>query len=720
MSDTRDALLEAMAKRRTRIAKSTSRSDYINARQKKQAATGRDIAAELNAIGYPKDANRWADCLTSLQKFCETYFAEVFYLRWSPDHLKVIKKIEDAVFKGAQFAVAMPRGSGKTSLMEAAVIWAILYGHRKFVVIIAANVAKACVILESIKITLETNEQLLEDFRNAIFPIWKLEHIHNRAAGQTYNGVPTRISWTGGKIVMPTIPQCIGSGSIISVTGLKGAGIRGQKHKTADGKNLRPDLSLIDDPQTTETAYSPMQNQRRYSLLAADVLGMAGPKRKISAVMCCTVIAQGDMADQILKHPDWHGERTKLLNVFPTNQKLWDEYAQLRTHDLLNGGYGAIATEFYRGRMANCGKPLNVDRGCPQCARRAECMDAGALVAWPERFNDDELSAVQHCINLLLRDEAAFYAEYQNEPKSALPEHTALKPDQVMLKANGLPRGVLPARTFKVADFVDVHDDILYYAVVAFSESAEEIHVADYGSFPDQGRLYFSLRDVRRTLRRRYQAAGKEGAILQGIADLGHELLSRTYKTVDGQPFEPGLILVDSGYFPELVEQALQVINRREQIRASVGRGITAKAKPFSEYDPRRNRATGLHWWIPKDSPRRLVHIDVNWWKSYVLEALRRPIGDRGSMTIYGRAHEHRMFADHCAAEYPERKMGMGRELDEWKQRQGTDNHLWDAVVNACAAGAMAGVAFGGVNARPAKARQQITLSEIQRSRKGA
>ena len=42
--------------------------------------------------------------------------------------------------------------------------------------------------------------------------------------------------------------------------------------------------------------------------------------------------------------------------------------------------------------------------------------DAGAIIAWPQRFHEDELSAIQHAINLKLRDEAAFFTEYQNEP----------------------------------------------------------------------------------------------------------------------------------------------------------------------------------------------------------------------------------------------------------------------------------------------------------------
>ena len=86
---------------------------------------------------------------------------------------------------------------------------------------------------------------------------------------------------------------------------------------------------------------------------------------------------------------------------FPTNETLWQRYAEIRAEGLRAGDGGAAGTEFYRENRA--------------------AMDEGADVAWAERFNHDELSAIQHAMNLKLQDEAAFFAEYQNEP---LPEET--------------------------------------------------------------------------------------------------------------------------------------------------------------------------------------------------------------------------------------------------------------------------------------------------------
>lgn len=63
---------------------------------------------------------------------------------------------------------------------------------------------------------------------------------------------------------------------------------------------------------------------------------------------------------------------------------------------------------------------------------------------WPERFNHDELSAIQHAMNLKLQDEAAFFAEYQNEPLDDMrhPRYRAIRP-VVRAILQGVPHEVL-------------------------------------------------------------------------------------------------------------------------------------------------------------------------------------------------------------------------------------------------------------------------------------
>lgn len=225
--------------------------ERARARNAALSLAGRDIGQLPEVV----DPRRKEQATTDFRFFCESYFPQTFHLTWSPDHLKVIAKIEKAVIEGGLFAMAMPRGSGKTTVCECACIWAVLNGHREFVCLIGSDEGHAMDMLESIKTELDGNDLLLEDFPEVIYPIQCLDGIANRASGQLYRGQRTHIGWTAREVVLPTIPDSKASGAIIKVAGITGR-IRGMKHKRADGQTVRPSLVVLDDPQTDESARS--------------------------------------------------------------------------------------------------------------------------------------------------------------------------------------------------------------------------------------------------------------------------------------------------------------------------------------------------------------------------------------------------------------------------------------------------------------------------------
>jgi hypothetical protein len=48
----------------------------------------------------------------------------------------------------------------------------------------------------------------------------------------------------------------------------------------------------------------------------------------------------------------------------------------------------------------------------------------------------------------------------------------------------------------------------------------------------------------------------------------------------------------------------------------------------------------------------RAVHIDTNYWKSFVHARLAVAMGDRGCLSLFGtKAEEHRLLSEHLAAE---------------------------------------------------------------------
>ncbi|MCC6661108.1 MAG: phage terminase large subunit family protein [Phycisphaerales bacterium] len=663
--------------------------------------SGRDIG-DLPAIADPA---RRARAARDFRYFCETYFGQTFHLKWSDDHLTVIAKIELAVLEGGLFAMAMPRGSGKTSLCEVACLWALLYGHREFVALIGSDEEHAAGMLDSIKAELENSEILGADFPEVCHPIRSLEGIHQRASGQLYQGRQTHIGWTAREIILPTIAGSVASGAIIRVAGITGR-IRGMKHKRVDGVSVRPSLVLIDDPQTDESARSPSQCANRERILAGAILGLAGPGRKIAGLMTLTVVRPDDLADRILdrdKHPQWQGERTKMVYSFPTADRLWMEYARLRAEGLKADRGGAEATAFYK-------------------ANREE-MDAGAAIAWPERFNHDELSAVQHAMNLRLQNEAAFFAEYQNEP---LPEievaDDLLSTDQITARVNGHARGLVPLGCSHLTMFVDVQGKALFYVVAAWEDDFTG-SVIEYGTEPDQKTppgTYFTLRDLKRTLGSASPRAGVEGAIYGGLERLIEGTVGREWRRDDGAMVRIDRCLIDAnwGSSTDVVYQFCRQSPYASVLTPSHGRYVGASSVPFSDYKRKRGERIGLNWRVPVVTGKRAVrHVlfDTNFWKSFVHARLSVPMGDPGGVSLFGhRPEHHRLLAEHLTSEYRVRTEGRGRTVDEWKLRvDGLDNHWLDGLVGCAVAASMQGAVLFGTDQKVA-ARPRLKLSALK------
>ena len=348
-----------------------SHRDASGRRQKAAATSGRDIGR----LPPPLDGVRRGACGESFRAFCETYLAERFPLAWSNDHLRVLGIVEETAKRGGRFAFAMPRGSGKTTIVEAAILWAALYGFRRYPVILGVSEDAAAQLLDSIKVALQTNDLLAADFPEVCLPVRALEGLANRCKGQTHNGARTFIEWGKSHIVFPSIEGAAASAVRIDAAGLLGR-IRGRKFTTPAGAIARPDFVAIDDPQTDLTAKSDQQVRDRLKVIGSTVLGMAGPGKEVAAFMPCTVIRRDDVAHQLLdrkKYPGWRGVTMRLLDSMPDAAalELWEKYGEIRRDELAADRGPAAANAFYTANR--------------------EAMDRGAVAAWPERKLPDEI-----------------------------------------------------------------------------------------------------------------------------------------------------------------------------------------------------------------------------------------------------------------------------------------------------------------------------------------
>lgn len=670
-------------------------------RQRQLSQSGREIAP-LPPVADPE---RREACARDFQRFCKTYFGNVFALPWSKDHLAVIRKIERAIIEGGLFAQAMPRGSGKTSLAMAAAIWAVLYGHRRFVCVVAASSERAVALLQAIQVWLETNDLLLADFPESVYPIRRLERINNRQKGQLYKGQPTRLVFTADKIVFATIPGSPASGSVITTAGMKGSELRGQLHVLPDGTAMRPDLAIIDDPQTRESAYSVSQCRQRESIITGDVLGMAGPGKNISAILCCTVIRPGDLADTLLdqnRHPEWQGERTQLLYEFPSKMELWHKYWDLYSEGLRNGGDVSAAIDFYKNNQAE--------------------MDEGAVVAWPERKDTNEISAVQHVMHLFFRDQAAFWAEYQNKPFLLDAGHDGreLTADAISDKINNIPRGVVPSGVQSVTCFIDPHQSLLYWMVTAWTAECNG-YIVDYGTWPPQPHGYFTMHDATNRLSTQYPGRTLEAQLYAGLTDLTANLLAREWPgEISSHVFRIERCLIDAnwGQCTDLIYEFCRRSPHAPILLPSHGRYIGASSRPIHMQGQRPGEKIGLNWKLAISQQRHIRYIvfDANFWKSWVYSRLETPIGERGCLSLPGSNRQtHRMLADHIVAEYRVPVTSRDRTVDEWKPRPGNpDNHLFDCLVGCSVAASLMGI---NLIERPPK--KKVAFSQLQRQRRG-
>jgi hypothetical protein len=673
-------------------------------RQRSLSTSGR----EVGPLPKVRDPRRKTRCRKSLRLLCETYLRLTFFLPWSADQLQVIADLETAILRGGLYALAMPRGSGKTALVVAAALWALLYGHRRFVALIGAEAGAATELLDAVKMEIETNDLLGEDFPEVCFPVRALEGNNNRAGGQTLGGVRTRIAWTSTRVVFPTVKGKPASGSRLYVAGITGR-VRGMMAKVAGGETIRPDFAIPDDPQTDESAASLIETAKREKVLRGAVKGLAGPGRNIAMVVPCTVIAPNDLSDRLLdrdRNPQFQGRRFKLVYAFPDDEQLWDEYARLRRESLRAGGNGESARLFYRANRP--------------------AMDAGARVAWAERFDPQaEESALQAAMNLRIDDPAEFAAEYQNDPdRGKAAEVVELDGKALAARLTGVPKGQAPRECTRLTAFVDCSKTVLWYGVAGWDEGFGG-SLIDYGAFPAQNRAYFTQADARPALADAYPGLADPAMLYAALKDLTADLLGRRYPRhghADALAVE--LLVIDAGWLPEAAFRLCRQSPHAGLLLPSRGFAPTMSLSGVDEWPKRAGERTGPGWRLGPDRvPGRgkRVAFDTDAWKQFAADRLLTPPLARGCLMLPGdRADAHQLLCDHLTAEYATEVSARGRKWNKWLTKPGrTENHLFDVLVGCALAASVRGLAWtpdgGPARPRAKKPRSGETWAETQR-----
>lgn len=421
---------------------------------------------------------------------------------------------------------------------------------------------------------------------------------------------------------------------------------------------------------THNSAESPSQCSMRERIIMGDVLGLAGPRKKIAAVMPCTVIRKGDLAHRFLDHavhPEWQGETCALVVKWPDAQDtLWKEYADTYREGAAAGEGLAAATEFYR--------------------KNRKAMDAGAEVSWSKRVRDGEISALQTAENLLIEAGQQFWAEYQNDPQDNAAGQYELTIDQILAHATDLPRLHLPERAQHLVGHADINRTGLHWCVTAFDQ-AMTAHVVAYGNWPPRGELWSQ----------NATAQVRQASIYRGLSELMGQVAAADFRR-GGAQVRPSLFLIDASYESETVHRFCE--SWRGPFRCMPAIGRAAHRYRWSKATLVGRPAEQAHVQRPQSRLCPYVMANVDHWREVAQRAWLAEVGEAGGCTIHAVANPriHVPFAEHVTAE----KLAQKYETElgwrwEWTHAPGTNWDWGDALTGCWVAAALEGLSSGGV-----------------------
>jgi len=300
---------------------------------------------------------------TDLEFFCRTYFPHYFSKPSSGLHKHFAARypamIERslATGEGDKEADAAPRGNAKSTWTTFGLIaWVVCFRKRFYPMIVSETGPQAQSFLSFIKLEIESNERLAQDFPELTGegPVWRADWVITR------NGVKIHAAGAGQKL-------------------------RGFRHGSK-----RPDLVVCDDLENDEAVESADQRKKLEAWFFKALMKI-GNKATVY-ILIGTVLHAESLLQRLLEKPGWKGMKFKAVMRYADNRTLWDEWERIFA-DISRGKEQAeaAADAFF--------------------AAHREAMLAGAEVLWPEEED------YYYLMKMRVTDGPAYFdSEKQNEP----------------------------------------------------------------------------------------------------------------------------------------------------------------------------------------------------------------------------------------------------------------------------------------------------------------
>lgn len=239
-------------------------------------------------------ADRVTRSRAGVRAFCTQYLAHHFtdsFCEMHEDIFAICDRLGPRP-SGLRAARIAPRKFGKTTIISLGlVLYVLAYQLRHFILLIGESATTAEANLATVAQEIETNELLVRDFPH-LAPAYD-------ARGQT-------TKWTDRQLVFANSATVMAKGM--------GARMRGVKYR-----QLRPDLAVIDDPESPETADTFLKRQRHKRWFGGTFMGLGATNWDI--VMIGNLPHHDCLIADAVRSPTWDGRLWRAINMPPREEE---------------------------------------------------------------------------------------------------------------------------------------------------------------------------------------------------------------------------------------------------------------------------------------------------------------------------------------------------------------------------------------------------------------
>lgn len=606
---------------------------------------------EIGDLPGVVDPERRARCRESMVEFGMTYCGHLLNHPPSERMRFFLEREQYAIATGALVHVRWPRGTGKTTWMQIGALWALSYGYRKYLIVIAATLESAKRLTANIISTIETSSVYAQDFPEIVQPIVQLDRKTQVQQYQTYRGVRTNVLYSNKFFRLAAIEGSDASSGRIEAVGGGGV-IRGKN----DG-GIRPDMVFVDDIQKQSTAKSKKIVDALLEYVTKDVLGVFGTDADKVCLMTSTPICANDFSERISNaddYPAWQTYTMKFVITWPERMDLVEEFVRRYSADVANMDVGYTSSRsFYLENKDE------IERG-------AECID-------PLAHSDTEFSAFHHALVLLAQmGRDAFYSELQMEPMHAQ-DLIDIKPRDVCRRVTGVPMCTLPEGTRSCVAFCDVNANAeagMRWGVLAVGPGRVTSMIA-YGRYPKVGRLYPE----------HTPDAIVDQYVSRAVVAVANIVSRLPLRTVDGAKVKPRSMVFDGGWKTQAVAGAVRRIGSHFGFPVGWAKGFN-----WRQYRPRvaRPEMRGEYCHVSTSDNGEFLAVQTDFWREQAQTSFFAEPLSPGSCSFFGdNPSAHYAFACEVCAEKLTQKFVRPDGMTQWDWAKTGPNH-WGDVLSGC------------------------------------